>query len=357
MTNSKVMTEAFPPAAIPAAPSLQSTRAIAVWLLLCCAMVFAIVVVGGVTRLTHSGLSIVEWQPFVGSIPPLNDAQWQLMFEKYQQTPEFKLRNFDMDVAAFKGIFWWEYFHRLLGRLIGVVFLLPFVYFLWRGTARGTLAWKLAGILLLGAMQGAMGWFMVKSGLVDEPRVSHLRLTAHLGLAFLIFAAQFWVALDLLSPRKSRSQVPPLLTRCSQWLAGLVLLMVLSGGLVAGLRAGLAYNTFPLMHGHFIPPDMFVLDPWYANFIGNMATVQFDHRLIAWMLAILIPLLWWRVLRAAVPAPARLASHLLLGMLAIQFTLGVATLLMAVPVVLGVAHQAGALILFAAALALAHELT
>ena len=357
MTNSKVMTEAFPPAAIPAAPSLQSTRAIAVWLLLCCAMVFAIVVVGGVTRLTHSGLSIVEWQPFVGSIPPLNDAQWQLMFEKYQQTPEFKLRNFDMGVAEFKGIFWWEYFHRLLGRLIGVVFLLPFVYFLWRGTARGTLAWKLAGILLLGAMQGAMGWFMVKSGLVDEPRVSHLRLTAHLGLAFLIFAAQFWVALDLLSPRKSRSQVPPLLTRFSQWLAGLVFLMVLSGGLVAGLRAGLAYNTFPLMHGHFIPPDMFVLDPWYANFIGNMATVQFDHRLIAWMLAILIPLLWWRVLRAAVPAPARLASHLLLGMLAIQFTLGVATLLMAVPVVLGVAHQAGALILFAAALALAHELT
>ena len=357
MTNSKVMTEAFPPAAIPAAPSLQSTRAIAVWLLLCCAMVFAIVVVGGVTRLTHSGLSIVEWQPFVGTIPPLNDAQWQLMFEKYQQTPEFKLRNFDMDVAEFKGIFWWEYFHRLLGRLIGVVFLLPFVYFLWRGTARGTLAWKLAGILLLGAMQGAMGWFMVKSGLVDEPRVSHLRLTAHLGLAFLIFAAQFWVALDLLSPRKSPLRVPPFLTRFSQWLAGLVFLMVLSGGLVAGLRAGLAYNTFPLMHGHFIPPDMFVLDPWYANFIGNMATVQFDHRLIAWMLAILIPLLWWRVLRAAVPAPARLASHLLLGMLAIQFTLGVATLLMAVPVVLGVAHQAGALILFAAALALAHELT
>ena len=262
-----------------------------------------------------------------------------------------------MGVAEFKGIFWWEYFHRLLGRLIGVAFLVPFVYFLWRGTARGTLAWKLAGILLLGAMQGAMGWFMVKSGLVDEPRVSHLRLTAHLGLAFLIFAAQFWVALDLLSPRKSRSQVPPLLTRFSQWLAGLVFLMVLSGGLVAGLRAGLAYNTFPLMHGHFIPPDMFVLDPWYANFIGNMATVQFDHRLIAWMLAILIPLLWWRVLRATVPARARLASHLLLGMLAIQFTLGVATLLLAVPLVLGVAHQAGALLLFAAALALAHELS
>ena len=357
MTNSNVMTEPFPRAGAPDATSVRAPRAIAVWLLLCCAMLFAMVVVGGVTRLTHSGLSIIEWQPVIGTIPPLNDVEWQSTFQKYQQTPEFKLHNFDMGVAEFKGIFWWEYFHRLLGRLIGVVFLVPFVYFLWRGNTRGTLAWKLAGIFLLGAVQGGMGWYMVKSGLVDEPRVSHLRLTAHLGLAFLIFAAQFWVALDLLSPRKSRLQVPPALARFSQWLAGLVFLMVLSGGLVAGLRAGLAYNTFPLMHGHFVPPDMFVLDPWYANFIGNMGTVQFDHRLIAWALAMLIPLLWWRVSRAAVSDPARLASHLLLGALVVQFTLGVATLLLAVPVALGAAHQAGALLLFAAALAVAHELS
>ena len=338
-----------------------SSRAIAIWLLLCCAMLFAMVVVGGVTRLTHSGLSMVEWQPIVGAIPPLNDAEWQTTFAKYQLTPEFKLRNFDMSVGEFKGIFWWEYFHRLLGRMIGVVFFLPFLVFLARGQARGTLAWKLGGIFLLGALQGAMGWYMVKSGLVDEPRVSHLRLTAHLGLAFLIFAAQFWVALDLLSPRLSHRlpgiQSAKSLRRFAQLLAGLVFVMVLSGGLVAGLRAGLAYNTFPLMHGQFMPSDMFVIEPWYANFFGNMGTVQFDHRLIAWLLVMLIPTLWWRIKQATVPASTRIASHLVLGALTIQFTLGVATLLLAVPVALGAAHQAGALILFSSVLYLAHELS
>ncbi len=356
MNNSNVIIDPFARAGT-TVPAAHATRAIAVWLLLCCAMVFAMVVVGGVTRLTHSGLSIVEWQPFIGTVPPLNDAEWQAMFHKYQQTPEFKLRNFDMGVAEFKGIFWWEYFHRLLGRLIGVVFIVPFVYFLWRGPARGMLAWKLGGIFLLGALQGAMGWYMVKSGLVDEPRVSHLRLTAHLGLAFLIFAAQFWVALDLLSPRSSRLQAPPALARFSKWLAGLVFLMVLSGGLVAGLRAGLAYNTFPLMHGHIVPPDMFLIAPWYANFIGNMATVQFDHRMIAWTLATLIPLLWWKTMKSTVSRGARLAAHCLLLGLVVQFSLGVATLLLKVPVALGAAHQAGAVILFGAALALIHELS
>ncbi len=345
-----------------AATRSDGSRAIAFWLLLCCAMVFAIVVVGGVTRLTHSGLSIVEWQPIVGTIPPLNDAEWQAAFSKYQQTPEFKLRNFDMGVSEFKGIFWWEYIHRLLGRLIGVVFLLPFLYFLARGQARGALAWKLGGIFLLGALQGAMGWYMVKSGLVDEPRVSHLRLTAHLGLAFVIFAAQLWVALDLLRTRPASSDsvlsAPRRsLARLANGVAVLVFVMVLSGGLVAGLRAGLAYNTFPLMHGKFIPPDMFVLDPWYANFIGNIATVQFDHRLIAWLLLILIPALWWRVMRADVSGLARTAAHLVLGALAIQFTLGVATLLLSVPVALGVAHQGGAMVLFGVTLLLAHELS
>ena len=331
-------------------------RLMAVWLLICCAMLFAMVVVGGVTRLTHSGLSIVEWQPFIGAIPPLNDVEWQAMFQKYQQTPEFKLRNFAMSVDDFKGIFWWEYFHRLLGRLIGVVFALPFIYFLIRGHARGRLAWKLAGIFLLGALQGGMGWYMVKSGLVDEPRVSHLRLTAHLGLAFVIFAAQWWVALDLLSPRSPRA-TPPTLARFSQAVCALVFLMVLSGGLVAGLRAGLAYNTFPLMHGHLVPPDMFVIEPWYANFIGNIATVQFDHRMIAWTLLILIPILWWQTVKSTATRGAQWAAHCLLGALAVQFLLGVATLLLAVPIALGAAHQGGALVVFALALTLTHELS
>jgi heme a synthase len=331
-------------------------RQVARWLLVCCLLLFAMVVVGGITRLTHSGLSMVEWQPVIGTIPPLSDADWQALFRKYQQTPEFRLRNFDMGVDEFKGIFWWEYFHRLLGRLIGVAFLLPLVYFLWNGKARGPLAWKLIGILSLGALQGAMGWYMVKSGLIDEPRVSHLRLTAHLGLAFLIFAAQFWVALDLLAP----DRLPARASRALRWFASglvaLVFLMVLSGGLVAGLRAGFAYNTFPLMHGHVIPPELFLIEPWYANFVDNMATVQFDHRLVAWSLLGLIPLLWWGVLRAKVSAAATTAAHLMLAALALQFTLGVATLLLAVPVVLGAAHQAGALVLFASVLALAHAL-
>ncbi|MBL8525579.1 MAG: COX15/CtaA family protein [Betaproteobacteria bacterium] len=331
-------------------------KAMAIWLLICCAMVFAMVVVGGVTRLTHSGLSIVEWQPIVGAIPPLNDAEWQATFAKYQQTPEFKLRNFDMGVDEFKGIFWWEYFHRLLGRLIGIVYLLPLLVFVARRHVSATLAWKLGGILLLGAMQGAMGWYMVKSGLVDEPRVSHLRLTAHLALAFLIFAAQFWVALDLLKGERPRPAVPAGLVRFSRILVAIVSLMVLSGGLVAGLRAGLAYNTFPLMHGHVVPPDMFVIDPWYANFIGNLATVQFDHRLIAWLLAALIPMLWWRVQRSNASRPAKWMAHGLLATLVAQFTLGVATLLLGVPVAIAATHQAGAMVLFGVSLALAHEL-
>lgn len=334
----------------------DAKKTIALWLLVCCAMVFAMVVVGGVTRLTHSGLSIVEWQPIVGAIPPLNEAEWQATFAKYQQTPEFKQRNFDMGVAEFKGIFWWEYFHRLLGRLIGVVYLFPLLYFVARKQVGSVLAWKLGGVLLLGALQGGMGWYMVKSGLVDEPRVSHLRLTAHLALAFLIFAAQLWVALDLLRVRRSYAPAPAGLLRFSRALVALVFVMVMSGGLVAGLRAGLAYNTFPLMHGHVVPPDMFAIDPWYANFIGNLATVQFDHRVIAWLLAVLIPLLWWRVRRAIVSPSAKRASSLLLAALVLQFTLGVATLLMGVPVLLAAAHQAGAMVLFGAALALAHEL-
>src|SRR5574340_619499 len=228
---------------------------IAAWLLLCCAMVFAMVVVGGVTRLTHSGLSIVEWQPLVGTLPPLNEAQWLEVFHKYQQTPEYQKVNFDMGLDEFKGIFWWEYFHRLLGRSIGAVFLLPFLYFLLRKKIEWSLAPRLAGIFILGGLQGALGWYMVASGLVDDPRVSQYRLTAHLGMAFVIYAAMLWVALGLLSPTSSRPEGARALGRFSLGLRGLIFLMVLSGGFVAGIRAGLAYNTFPLMNGHWICGD------------------------------------------------------------------------------------------------------
>jgi cytochrome c oxidase assembly protein subunit 15 len=329
-------------------------RPVAAWLFVCCALVFAMVVVGGVTRLTHSGLSITEWQPIVGTLPPRNDAQWQETFAKYQRTPEYRQVNKGMALAEFKGIFWWEYFHRLLGRAIGVVFLVPLVWFAVRRRIPSGYAWKLAAIFVLGGLQGAMGWYMVQSGLVDDPRVSQYRLATHLGIALLIYAAMLWIALDLLSPRGTEARRG--LRRFAFALAVLVFAMALSGGLVAGIRAGLAYNTFPLMNGHLVPPGMFVIEPWYLNFFANMATVQFDHRLIAWLLALLVPWFWLRVRRAQASPRARMAAGVLLAALVLQIALGIATLLLAVPVPLAAAHQAGALLVFTAAVLTAHSL-
>ena len=335
-----------------ARPRLQ----VAAWLLVCCALVFAMVVVGGVTRLTHSGLSIVEWQPILGTLPPMNEAQWLETFGKYQLTPEYRKVNQGMSLAAFKGIFWWEYFHRLLGRMIGFAFLLPLLWFWWRGRIDRPLALKLAGIFVLGALQGAMGWYMVKSGLVDNPRVSQYRLTAHLGLALAIYAAMLWAALGLLCPRAGAAATrQPVLHRLSWIVTTMVAYMVVTGGFVAGIRAGFAYNTFPLMNGHLVPPEIFMLEPWHLNFFNNMATVQFDHRLGAWLLALLVPWFWLKARREAVTPRARLAGDLLLGMLTLQVALGIATLLL-VPISLAAAHQGGAVLLLTAALLANHAL-
>ena len=330
-------------------------RAVAVWLLCCAAMVFAIVVVGGITRLTHSGLSIVEWQPLVGTLPPLSAEDWNTLFAKYRQTPEFRLVNFDMNLEGFKAIFWWEYFHRLLGRVIGVVFLVPFAWFVLRGRLERRLAWQLGGVFVLGALQGALGWYMVNSGLIEDPRVSHFRLTAHLGLALAIFVAELWIALGLLRPAR-QSGAPATLAKAALVIAAGVFLMALSGGLVAGLRAGSAYNTFPLMNGHLVPPEILALEPWWKNFLYNMATVQFVHRAIAWLLIVLVPFFWWGTLAARLALRQRLSCHLLLAALALQVALGVATLLLAVPVGLAAAHQAGAVMLLGIALWTANEL-
>ena len=311
-------------------------RHVAVWLLACCALIFAMVVLGGVTRLTHSGLSIVEWKPLVGALPPLTDQDWLALFEQYRQTPEYQQVNRGMSVEEFKGIFWLEYFHRLLGRAIGLAFLVPLLWFLWRRRIDRRLGVKLGGIFLLGALQGALGWYMVASGLIDEPRVSQYRLTAHLTLAFAIYAATLWIALDLLRGHAAApvGESHPRLQRLAWCITALVCLMVVTGGLVAGIRAGLAYNTFPLMNGSWVPPEIFLIEPWYENFFSNMATVQFDHRLIAWLLAFAVPWLWVEAGRAGLPARTRLLTHLLLAALAIQIALGVATLLLAVPVAL-----------------------
>jgi len=339
-------------------PRMAIQKPVAIWLLVCCVLVFAMVVVGGVTRLTDSGLSIVEWKPILGTIPPLSESDWEEIFEKYHKTPQYKKVNQGMSPDEFKNIFWWEYFHRLLGRVIGLVFLIPFLYFSLRKRIDRPLGLKLAGIFLLGGLQGLMGWYMVKSGLVDNPHVSQYRLTAHLSLAFIIFAAMFHVALKLLFPAGTLHEDNRIhsLYRFSQAIIGLIFLMVLSGGFVAGIHAGLAYNTFPLMNGHFIPPEIFTMEPWYRNFFDNMATVQFDHRIIAWILAILVPIFWFKSRRLTLPSSTQLACNLLLFMLIVQIGLGIATLLMVVPLPLAVAHQAGAMLLFTAALWVNHKL-
>ena len=330
-------------------------RQVAVWLFVCCALLFAMIVLGGVTRLTHSGLSITEWQPIVGTLPPLDESQWQEALRKYQRTPEYDQVNKGMSLEAFKGIFWWEYFHRLLGRVIGFVFLLPLLWFVPRGRIPPGYPARLAAIFVLGGLQGAMGWYMVKSGLVDDPRVSQFRLTAHLGLALIIFAATMWVGLSLWFGERTVRNVPPSVRRWASGIAGLVFVMALTGGFVAGIRAGFAYNTFPLMNGYLVPPEILMLEPWWKNPFWNMATVQFDHRLLAWALAFLTPVLWWKLSRTlGLPRRARLGGHALLFMLAVQIALGISTLVNGVPLHLAAAHQAGAVLLFAAALNVAH---
>lgn len=349
------------PASLPSTPWLtkprSTQRSVAAWLFVCCALVFAMVVVGGVTRLTHSGLSITEWQPIMGTLPPLTDAQWQEAFAKYQLTPEYRQVNHDMNLHAFKGIYWWEYSHRLLGRAIGAVFLGPLLWFMVRRRISRAMLPKLFGIFVLGGLQGAMGWYMVQSGLVDDPRVSQFRLTAHLGLALVIFAAMFWTALSLVRPKPARAPALQPLRRWSAIVATLVFLTALTGGLVAGIRGGFAYNTFPLMNGRIVPPEIMMIDPWYRNFFYNMATVQFDHRLMAWGLALMIPVFYWRVrVAGAVPVRIRTGANLLIALLLLQIALGVSTLLLVVPLTLAAAHQAGALLLFAASLNQAHAL-
>ena len=330
-------------------------RPIAAWLFACCLLIFAMVVLGGVTRLTRSGLSIVEWDPIMGAVPPLSQIQWEQTFDQYKLTPEYRKVNHGMSLPEFKGIFYVEWAHRLLGRLIGVVFLVPFLYFLVRRRITRALVPKLTAMLVLGGLQGVLGWYMVKSGLVDIPRVSPYRLTAHLALAVVVYAYIFWTALGLL--RASQPLPPPAgLRRFGAAVTALIFVMILSGGFVAGTRAGFVFNSFPLMNGHFFPEGMYALQPLWVNLFENIATVQFNHRALAYLMCIVIPAFWWSAMQYALPAGTRRAVHLLLGWLALQVALGIMTLLYAVPVPLAAAHQAGALVLFSLALYVLHSL-
>ena len=332
----------------------RQNRAIASWLLICCALVFAMVVLGGVTRLTGSGLSMTDWKPITGILPPLSDAAWQQQFERYQQSPEFQTVNAHMDVNDFKGIFWLEYLHRLLGRTIGIVFLLPFLVFVARGSIRLADSGKYLLMFVLGGLQGLLGWYMVKSGLVDDPHVSQYRLTAHLALAFIVFGYMLWVALSLLRPASG--------TSTHSWfgrtaaLTALVCVTIVSGGFVAGLKAGLIYNTFPKMGGDWLPAGLLALEPWWRNGFDNIVTVQFNHRLLALTTLTCVFVYWLRARYAGFPRRSMRATHALLAIALLQVALGITTLLTRVPVALGATHQAVGMLLFTMALILLHSL-
>ena len=336
-------------------PAAESRRAVGIWLLVCCAMVAVMVVLGGATRLTESGLSIVEWRPVTGILPPLGEADWQALYDAYRRSPEFQRVNFWMTVGDFRTIFWLEYIHRLWGRLIGVVFLLPFLWFLVRGRLIGAFAWRLAGAFVLGGLQGLLGWYMVKSGLADRTDVSQYRLAAHLVLAFLIYGWLLWLALRCLSPPAMRAR-PAFLRGHAIAVAAGALLTVVAGAFVAGIDAGLAYNTFPLMDGRLVPPGAMQLDPWWLNFFENTATVQFTHRTMAILLVAAVLWLWFRGRNVDLPAATRALLDALAAAALVQMALGIATLLTAVALPLGVLHQAGALALFTLALWAVHAL-
>ena len=340
----------------PASHAARGIDPVALWLFVICAMVFAMVVLGGVTRLTESGLSMVHWRPVTGWLPPLGAAEWQAAFDAYRQSPEYHHINAGMDLEGFKGIFWLEYLHRLFGRIIGIAFFVPFIWFLATGRLSGGLRSKCLILFVLGGLQGVLGWYMVKSGLIDEPSVSQYRLAAHLSLALVIYLFGFWTALGIVQPRPD--DVPAGQERIASRAAGLlafVFLTIFSGALVAGLDAGLLYNTFPLMDGSLFPEDAFHLEPFYLNFFDDRGTVQFEHRVLAVATVCLVFAFWAWVSRAGAPAAIKRAAALMAVAVVVQAALGISTLLMAVPVALGALHQAGAVVLLTASLWAVHK--
>ncbi len=334
----------------------SARRQLAIWLMLCCTMIFAMVILGGATRLTGSGLSMVEWDPIFGVVPPLDEQEWEEVFAKYRESPEYQKVNIGMDLDGFKSIYWFEFAHRLLGRSIGIVFLIPFLYFLARRMLTPQLIPRLALAFVLGGLQGLLGWYMVKSGLVDEPHVSQYRLTAHLGLALLIYCYLLWLLFDLLFRPLTVDASPGGLRRSAFYLLCLVSLTILSGGFVAGLKAGLDYNTFPKMGDQWLPPAGWILEPGWRNLFENIATVQFDHRLLAILTLVCVLALWTYARKHQLSASLRWGFHLLLLVAMVQVSLGIATLLLHVPVALGVTHQAGAMVLLSVALFVYHHL-
>ena len=316
-------------------------KAIEYWLYLCCGLVFVMVLLGGITRLTESGLSIVYWRPFTGWIPPMSDVAWAGVFDSYRESPEFQKLNFWMTLDDFKRIFWLEYFHRVLGRIIGIVYFLPFLWFLIRYRLPTGLTGRLAILFVLGGLQGALGWYMVKSGLVDQPSVSQYRLAAHLGVAVVIYAAMLYTALGLRPTARSVAYAG----NGARNLCGLIFVTMIWGALVAGMDGGAVFTTFPLMDGGLLPPHALSISPVWLNLFENIGTVQFIHRVLAVSTVIAAIWLWW-VHRHEKAGPVAWVA-IFAGL---QFCLGIATILSGASIFIAWAHQGGAMLLFTAAI-------
>ncbi|MCG3167373.1 MAG: Heme A synthase [Bacteroidia bacterium] len=325
---------------------MNNNKPIIIWLLTGCFLIAAMVVIGGITRLTGSGLSITQWKLVTGTIPPLNETQWMEEFDEYKQTPQFQKINSHFELEDFKNIYWWEYIHRLVGRSIGLIFLIPFLYFLLRKKLERSLIPKLLIVFFLGGLQGFIGWYMVSSGLVDNPYVAHYRLALHLVTAFITFGYTLWIALSLM--KKEQLNTPALVRTFSWVILLIVVVQLIYGAFVAGTKAGFIYNTFPLMGNSFIPPEMGTLQPAWLNLFENTVTLQFIHRCIAYLLTLMVVILWIYSLKNKLQPVLQSAVQLMMLIVMFQVVLGIITILNLHlnPVFLGSLHQFGALMVF-----------
>jgi len=330
----------------------RRTRGVVIWLVIGCVMIACMVAIGGITRLTGSGLSITEWAPIMGALPPLDEGEWNEAFEKYKQIPQYSLINAHLDLAGFKDIFFWEYVHRNWGRLMGLVFFFPFLYFWWRGAIRGWLLRRSLWILLAGGCVGALGWFMVKSGLLEGDSVSHYRLAIHLCAAFSVFGLVLWTAFDLRSAPRAFASDGSEAGRWSRVLLLLLVVQIIYGAFTAGLDAGHVANSWPLMNGRFLSDQATAYTGTWLDFTEHKEGVQFIHRNLAWVVAVVFIGFAYRHRSSAMLGAA---PRWLFAAVAVQFVLGVLTLVYQVPVVLGVLHQFGALLLLSAVLYTMHR--
>ncbi|MBO0329299.1 COX15/CtaA family protein [[Muricauda] lutisoli] len=327
---------------------MKKNKYVVYWLLTGCFLIFVMVLVGGITRLTHSGLSISDYKLIQGTIPPMNEQEWQEAFELYKQYPEYQKLNYHFGLDEFKDIYFWEWLHRVIGRFIGVVFIVPFLFFLVTKKLDRSTIKKCLILLFMGGFQGFLGWYMVKSGLVDRPDVSHFRLAAHLTTAFLTFAYSLWVALDLVYPEKK--EINKKIRNLIRVGLVLLLLQIIWGAFVAGLDAGFIHNHWPLMSdGKLIHETVYIeQQPVIKNFFEGKSGVQFVHRYLAYIVVAVIALIWFRTRKIQTTKLQEKGLQSLLALVFVQFLLGVLTLIYAVPLWLGIAHQIGAFFLLAA---------